>query len=504
MQLRIGVVVMSVAALASACGGERGAPRPPAPVPAAPRFDLRPGSDALSGDPLQIALDGFAPGSTVEIVAERPVTSAWAPGAKRTLYQARARFRVAGDGRLDLARDAPVTGAYTGADLRGLFWSMTPGDGASNTPIPDDWPDAQIRLVASQGTLTAAASLTLRNADPSVELTPASGELPGAVLARLPGPERRPAVIVLGGSEGGDWFARLMAPRLASHGYAVLGLPYYVAPYGGPPRDELKPLPRAFVEIPVDRLELARDWLRRQPGVDGDRIAVYGVSKGAEFALLAAARFSWLTAVVAIVPSDVVWEGWGIPGQAPGTRSSFSWRGEALPFVPYQDFAAEVAHVASGGKVILRRPQDAGRAAHPDAVPAARIPIERYRGPLLVAGGGDDQVWASGSMASNLGRTRAAAGLATTVLVYPDAGHLLSGDGWSPTTQIGVSPFAVGGTPAATARAQAEVWRETLAFLDRALAPKHALRRATLRGTTGAVAAGRLGPRAPTWRYIVR
>lgn len=478
--------------LLAACGSERGATLP-APPPAAPHFDILPGAEALSGDPLEIALGGLAPGSEVEIVAERPVTAVWA-GGKRALYRAHASFRVGADGRLDLARDAPRSGTYDGADRRGLFWSMAP----TEAPVPDGWPDDRIQLVATQrGAAAARATVTLQSADPRVEMTPVGAELPGAVLAYLPGPERRPAIIVLGGSEGGDWFAREMAPRLASHGYAVLGVPYYAPPFVTPHAD-LKELPPAFVDIPVDRLERARDWLRGQAGVDAERIAIYGVSKGAEFALLAATRLPWITAAVAIVPSDVVWEGWGLPGQVPGTRSCFSWRGEALPFVPYEGFAEEFARFGSGGKVHMRRPQDAGRAAHPDAVARARIPIETYRGPVLVAGGGDDQVWASGAMAENIARSRAAVGLPTILRVYPDAGHLLGGDGWSPTTQIDAAPFAVGGTPAGTARAQAEVWRETLAFLARALST----RRADAGPARASIRRG--GPRDLAWRYIVQ
>ncbi|HMG56884.1 MAG TPA: acyl-CoA thioester hydrolase/BAAT C-terminal domain-containing protein [Kofleriaceae bacterium] len=457
-------------AAAAACGGGPSDVQRPVPR-AAPHFALAPDGDLLSGDPVQIAIAGLAPGE-VEIVAERPVTQPWDPSGARTLYRARASFRVGADGRLDLAGAAPVAGSYAGADLRGLFWSMAP----TEDPIAGGWADPQVRLIASQrGAVVARAALTLQPSDPKVELTPVGPELPGAVLARLPGAVRRPAIIVLGGSEGGDWFARTMSPRLAWHGYAVLGLPYYAPAFGGPPRDDLKGLPSAFVDIPVDRLDRARDWLRRQPGVDADRIAVYGVSKGAEFALIAAARLPWLTAVIAIVPTDVVWEGWGLPDQPAGRRSSFAWRGEPLPFVPYHDLMAEIAKGRTGGQAHLRRPQDEGRAQHPEAAAAARIPIERYRGALLIAGGGDDQVWASGPMTETLARTRAAAGLATTALVFADAGHALSGDGWSPTTQIGRAPFAIGGTPAATARAQAEVWRETLAVLARALSPETAL-----------------------------
>ena len=74
------------------------------------------------------------------------------------------------------------------------------------------------------------------------------------------------------------------------------------------------------------------------------------------------------------------------------------------------------------------------RAILPAAV-KARIHVEDFRGPLLVVGGQDDQIWASGMMAQNIAERRAAAGLETVALIFPDAGHALSGTGWMPTTQ---------------------------------------------------------------------
>lgn len=117
---------------------------------------------------------------------------------------------------------------------------------------------------------------------------------------------------MLGGSEGGSIAAHTSAPLLASQGYAVLGLPSYSPPSWGPEGmkpAELPSRPNSFSNIEVSRLQQARDWLAQQPEVDASRIAVYGVSKGAEFALAAASRMDWIKAVV---PSNVIWEGWGI------------------------------------------------------------------------------------------------------------------------------------------------------------------------------------------------
>ncbi len=172
-------------------------------------------------------------------------------------------------------------------------------------------------------------TLHLRAAAPTLQWRHAT-PFPGARLALLPGGGKRPAVIALGGSEGGSRMVSASAALLASHGFAVLALPYYSPPgfgVNGPTAPEVAGLPTAFADIPVDRLDAARAWLAQQPEVDASRIALYGVSKGAEFALLAASRMAWPKAVVAIVPSDVVWEGWGLEMlKAEGTRSSFSCR----------------------------------------------------------------------------------------------------------------------------------------------------------------------------------
>ena len=159
------------------------------------------------------------------------------------------------------------------------------------------------------------------------------------------------------------------------------------------------------------------------------------------------------------------------PGIAVGQRSGFAWKGQPLPFVPYQDFDKEFAGFATGADVKIRRPQDAGRAAHPERVAPARIPVETIAAPVLVAGAHDDQVWDSGSMAQNIADSRGKAGRTTVALVYRDAGHALGGTGWGPTTQYNAGPSKIGGTPAATARAQAEVFVRTFEFLAQSLGP---------------------------------
>lgn len=293
---------------------------------------------------------------------------------------------------------------------------------------------------------------------PATAVTAAADLSPGAFLVLPAGVARPPVIIVLGGSEGGDGAARQKAPLFVAEGYAVLGLPYYSPAYGNQPQ-QVPGLPKAFVDVPLDLVERARDWLRARGDVDGTRIGLYGVSKGAEFALAAAARIDGLAAVAAIVPSDVVWEGWG-DGRPEGTSGSFAWRGETLPLVPYLGMTAEFAKFGTDQVVRLRTPQDAGRRARPDAAAKARIRVEDIDEPVLVAGGERDDVWASGEMARAIAERRAAAGRETVLFDFPNAGHALSGAGEGEPS---------GDDGAANLAAQKVVWPATLAFFARAL-----------------------------------
>ena len=314
--------------------------------------------------------------------------------------------------------------------------------------------------------LVAAAPALSDPGPPVDESEIAVGEaLPYAFFAKPEGDGPFPAIILLGGSDGGDRAARSFAPRFLELGYAVLGLPYYSPAYFGQPQ-QLPGLPRAFADIPLDKLATARDRLKAREDVDGDHVGLYGVSKGAEFALAGASRVDGFAAVVAIVPSDVIWEGWG-PGTTPGEVSSFSWQGEPLPFVPYLGMQEEFAKYSDPDATpYIRGPHDAGRRAAPERVSTARILVEEIDEPVLVAGGDRDVVWNSGLMAQNVAERRAEKdGLVTEVLIFPSAGHYLSGVGVQNTK----GDWRIDDD---TLAAQQKIWPATVAFLARYLKPE--------------------------------
>ena len=307
------------------------------------------------------------------------------------------------------------------------------------------------RLLAA-GALGAAListpSLAQEAPDPLASAEYVGDALPGAFLTLPEGEGPFPVIIVLGGSEGSDSSARAFTKRFVPQGYAVLGLPYY-SPRPEGQDGHIPGLPSAFQDIAVDQLVTARDWLRARDDIRGEDIGIYGVSKGAEMGLLAGAYIDGFAAIAAIATSDVVWEGWGSARKT----GSFSWRGEPLPWVPYEGMGAEFQNpTGPNGRPRLRFPHDKGRNANPVRAVAARIKVETIDEPVLVAGGDADLVWNSGEMAQNIAERRAEGGLPTVSLVFTDAGHYLSGDGSRETGNR------------ANGEAQKVIWPATLEF----------------------------------------
>ncbi|MEO1007585.1 MAG: acyl-CoA thioesterase/bile acid-CoA:amino acid N-acyltransferase family protein [Planctomycetota bacterium] len=380
----------------------------------------------LLGDVADVRVTGLDPGSLATIAAERY------SGRSQSWYRSTAVFRADDAGQIDPINDEPVAAPWSGVDVAGFFWTMQTIDGAAYSEETTPWRTIQLHVDADgDGTVDASTRLRLDDgADVLVE-TSLGEAFQGAFVLRPPGDEPLPAIILLGGSEGGDRASRGMAPLLASRGYLAVGVPYY-SPAWGTQEQQFPDLPRGFAGIPVDRLADVLDAVRAREDVIEDAIGVWGVSKGAEFALAAASRIDGFAAVAAIVPSDVIWEGWG--SNMPGP-SSFSWEGTPMDYVPYLGMGAEFAKGRRGQAVRIRLPHDAGRLANPERVEAARIRVEDIDEPVFVVGGDEDNTWDSGGMARNIAERRESAGLNTVLIVDAEAGHALSGHAYTPLSE---------------------------------------------------------------------
>jgi dienelactone hydrolase len=437
-----------------------------------PRIELRP-ADVLEGDPVSIRLTGMPASAlaSVRVQSLRPV------GAEaRQLFESAAVFRADAAGRVDLATAAPVSGAYRGADLRGLFWSQRPQpDGRAQAAAESD--SRLATLAANQQLITLSlgeapvdrAVLTLSPSAPGLLRTAVRADALVGVYYVMPGLERRPALVVLGGAEGGLIFANLVGPMLASRGYAVLGLGYF-----SPAPEPIDGLPTALNRIPVELLERGRAWLARRPEADVSRLGVVGASKGGEFALVLASTYPWIRAAVAYVPSDLVWQGFAYGVSESAMGSSWTRGGEDLPFVPETGQRAEILRGRQPGAAPIELARVARAniaAATAQILAAAAIPVERSRAALLMIGGGDDRTGDSGASVTRLGARLRRAGYPRRfeTLVYPAAGHGIVGTGWRPTTDHNTGVFNDGGGPEADARAQADSWPKVLRFLTTSL-----------------------------------
>lgn len=174
---------------------------------------------------------------------------------------------------------------------------------------------------------------------------------------------------------------------------------------------------------------------------------------------------------VARSPSFVLWGGVSashMPGDA-----AWTWRGKPLPYIANHitlGFGAGYLWDRLIGTPVRQSDLFLRNLADHGAADDVEIPVERIHGPVLLLAGKDDAIWPSQLMAQHV-MTR----LSRFHHPYPDALAVYDGVGHPiPYAYLPAGgerqglPFAVGGTQAGTARAEADAWPGILAFLDRA------------------------------------
>ena len=406
-------------------------------------------------EPVLIRLENLAPGERITLRARMQ-------GHLGASWMAEACFVADSDGVIDVSRDAPIAGSYEGIDLMGLFWSMreVPADGA-----PPPSPLTVVVTAERSGEAIASAAAERVMVPDGVAMSEIRDRGLVGVFFRPPGEGPYRAVLVVSGSNGALNGSRQMAAQLARHGFATLALAYFGM-------ESLPPLP---VSMPLEYFETALEWLVEQPETYGEGIGAIGPSLGGELVLLLGATYPRVRAVVAYVPSHVVWRGRG-PG-VPPRSPSWTLRGEPLP----------IMRRSSPPPPPPPTPQDVPLATTPSfldtlsdrvAEQRAAIPVERINGPVLLISGREDAMWPSTLMAERAVERLTAHGHPHRVehLAYDGAGHdvflpHLPTTRRSQSSAIAGRLVALGGNARDTAGACADSWPRVINFLHDSLRP---------------------------------
>ncbi|RCK48651.1 thioesterase [Thalassospira profundimaris] len=211
-----------------------------------------------------------------------------------------------------------------------------------------------------------------------------------------------PAVMVLHGSEGGwsGWSHR-NAVMLAAHGF--LAFPFTYSRSGNVWNAG------NISDVPLDRTAEALDALRAFAPVKNDSVGLFGVSRGAEHALLVTCLMqrdgvgTLPDALAVHATSDVICGGFdarayrdvGDPGWTAWdtARRAWTWQGKS-----------------------------------DDLLPTTPIPVEKYAGPVFLSHGKKDTLW-SWKMTERLAARLRSQGREPELHLYEDQDHVPDSEG---------------------------------------------------------------------------
>ena len=206
----------------------------------------------------------------------------------------------------------------------------------------------------------------------------------------------RGGVLVLHGSEGGGFGTHdRTAVLLACHGFTALAYDWcgsYERPVDG--------LPSKVVDIAIEGPVKALRWLQRHESVRNKPVAIYGISRGAELAMIIATlsqdpMVPRLAAVSSLSGSDRIVQGF-----------SWKWRKKSRKKVSHRKARAWLWK----GEYLI---------------PGTPIPVERCDAPVLLIHGLKDTLWKA-KRSKRLERRLKAAGKYVETFYMADEAHILS------------------------------------------------------------------------------
>lgn len=257
------------------------------------------------------------------------------------------------------------------------------------------------------------------------ESTPFSG----SVLFSPNDGKAHPGILVLHGSEGGSIpYYYLEAQQLAQEGFAALAFCWYHCA-----KDPMLTPLSTLENVELTKTLEALEWLKNSPRVGGMKVGIFGVSRGAEQALL----LGWQSAIHpgSIVPATIA-----VHAPSDFVVSGFNWNWyDKRCYICREDENSCVDALSSpalhpkkfkwnpacGEKPKPYSQTDAWLWKGQPLAQEARIEIEQYPGPLFITHGKEDELW-SYQRTLRIQQSLIAAGKSPEVHLFEGEKHIFS------------------------------------------------------------------------------
>lgn len=407
------------------------------------------------------------------------VITATAYDHEQNKWNSWASYKADAQGIINFKNDFCLSGTYTGVDPMGLFWSMSSNDMHKPRFIINNKNNNMIKILLSvvfDNKIVCQKNIYRLLCTPNIERKEIRDNGIVGTIFYPQDQKNLPAVIIIPGARGK--IQETSAQYLASHGYVVFALGYF----------GIDGLPAKFENIKLEYFQDAIRWLKQQPNVKNNTVALIGNSRGGEAALLLASTFpDEIQAVVATVPSCFMYGATSYPNKPAWTYNNQP----LLPFIPSLKGGTELKteledyiyamdqkiipfHENTCNDPLERVDLFMARIDKYNAIlDNATIPVEKITCPILIFSADDDRIWPS-SLHCNVIMNRLDQKKSTIYrkhIHYKNAGHGLLTILYMPRTDHSVyNPDKsywgkIGGTVHGNAIATEKTWQEILVFL---------------------------------------
>lgn len=414
---------------------------------------IKPSNKVLMGTFININLDNLPQNKNITLHAYR---RNW-----EGIIYSFACFKTDSKGQIHLNKNKPILATYPGVDSLGIFWSMTKPK-YTNEELPFAVKNLKSNTtylhLEVDGKIISKNELQLIIKTPDINSEEIRKKDLVANFYYPKNKQKVPLIIILGGAEGGisgvDDFAKI----ISSHGYAVLALGYF----------GMENLPKNLERIPLEYFFNSIDWVKEKLFIDTTKIVIVGGSAGGEAALLVASKRRDIRGVIAISPSNVIWQA---QHNGPSSnKSAWTLNGSELPYLKYSMSLSFIGKmVGNSTQVELRELFKTIYTEDKSKIEPTIIEVEKINGPILLVAGKEDKRWPSYYMCQMMKNRLDSLKFEYQIvcLYYDNAGHNICSPDLMPTIDYKYQKLALGGKDSENSAAQIDSWNKMIIFLQK-------------------------------------